>query len=1125
MRTSSVPESSLFLWRFLVAALLLAAVLSLAVPTSAQIGVGQIVGVVEDPTGAVIPGARITVRHVATGTERELSTNAVGQYRALNLRPGEYEMTVEMTGFGTIKRDGIILTVGQTATIDFTMQVAAAAEVVTVTEDAPITEPDRTAYTALVPEEAVANLPINGRRWENFVLLTPTVQPDGDFGLVSYRGISGLYNNNMVDGADNNQAFFSEARGRTRTSYTTSQAAIKEFQVGLSNYSAEFGRAAGGTVNAVTKSGSNAFHGEAFYFIRDDATNAANPFNKAQGLEQVKDTRQQLGFSMGGPVAQDKVFWFLNYDKQHRNFPGVAVDDNLFRDFNGNLFTDPAFDLSAVAEGDDPLTDDPICDFALVGNGDPVQGQARCEGARQLILDQLGVFNRKGLNDVALGKLDWNINDKHTLGGQYNYHQWRSPNGIQTQDRTNDTPLANGFDGVRTDTVLIRLNSLFTDTTINEFRFQYARDFEFQRNNAPGPSVTHDRDIDVDGFGMRNFLPRQAFPDEDRLQFIDNYSWIKGRHVLKFGADINYVRDRMVNLFQGGAVFDYDAFQDFAMDVPLPGIPVTLDPGPDGDPDTVDDFTGRHYDDFAQAFDLVTRGIGQIKFETTDWNFYVQDSWKVHPHLTLNLGLRYEYTDLPDVPQGKFNCVSDGTCPAFASLPANIQALVMDINQDTNNFGPRVALAWDVGGRQKLIVRTGYGLYYGRTSNSALATGLFENDAITRTSIFLETEDDPIVAPVFPTTFCNPPLGTLGQESTCTPPAIDADVQLKVFQDDYVRPLIHSGELEIEYALSPSTSVSATYLVSRGQRLPSFVDINLPDPSDIVTIVDGDTGATLATLPFYVRFQPFPGPIRPFDGFGSVIMSESVVNSWYNALVLRAKRRFSHGLLFDAHYTWSHALDDAQSSTTFFAFFSERVDPRNRSLEYGNSRFDIRNKFTANFLWDPPFELIENSALRNAFEGFKFSGIVKLRSGRAHDGELNMNRASFPLFVGLAAVSTFTANGSGADDRAPWLSRNFGETTGFANFDLRVTREFRFGEGKKFVFLWEAFNLFNRTNFTRFNEDAFRGDFSCTPGFFSCDPGTRVVTVTPRSDFLNPEAASTTLSGPREMQFGFKFIW
>jgi hypothetical protein len=255
--------------------------------------------------------------------------------------------------------------------------------------------------------------------------------------------------------------------------------------------------------------------------------------------------------------------------------------------------------------------------------------------------------------------------------------------------------------------------------------------------------------------------------------------------------------------------------------------------------------------------------------------------------LTVNFGVRYEYTDLPQPDQGKFGCVGAGTCPEFAGLPTNIQALAGRMNQDKNNWGPRVAFAWDVGGRQNFLIRAGYGLYYGRTSNSALASGLFENDAITRFTIEIRPpDDDPDnVSPVFPITFCNPPLGTPGQDSTCAPPAgVSGDVNLSFFSGDYVRPLIHSGEFELEYAVTPNTSLSATYLVSRGQRLPYFPDINInpADPGEIVRFIDDTNGNVLGELPVYVNG-------RPFTDFGEVIQAQSVVDSWYNAMVLRAK--------------------------------------------------------------------------------------------------------------------------------------------------------------------------------------------------------------------------------------------
>ena len=1103
----SAKKSSSFRF-FCLGVVALAAIAATAPAAIAQSTASvQIQGVVQDSSGAVVPGAQITVRNVATGVERNVETNAEGRYRALGLAPGEYEITVAMSGFATMLHRGIAVEVGDTATINITLEVATTTEVIEVASSSPIVEPERTAYTATIGQEAVENLPINGRRWDRFMLLAPTVQPDGDFGLVSVRGISGLYNNNTVDGADNNQAFFSEARGRTRVSYTISQAAIKEFQVGVSNYSAEFGRAVGGTVNSVTKSGASSFHGEAFYFIRDDAFDAREPFNKAEGLDQLKDRRQQFGFSLGGSLVADKLFYFLNYDQQHRNFPGVAVDSRGLRDFNKILFTDPNFDVSLVPDGDVPGVDDPICDFATVG-------QARCEGARNLLLSELGPFSRKGLNNIAFGKFDWVINDRQNLSTQYNWHKWRSPSGIQTQLRTNDTPLANGFDGVRTDMFLVRHNYALSSGSINEFRFQFGRDLEFQRPNAPGPSVLHNSQLDIDGGGMRNFLPRVKFPEEIRYQFVDNFTWLRGNHLIKVGADINFVDEEQINLFSGGGVFDYRSFEAYAMDVPLSGIPIFQDSDPV--------LTGRHYRNFVQAFDISSGGIGRITFDTTDWNFFIHDTWKVHPNLTLNLGLRYEYTDLPTLDQVKFGCETAGTCPEWASLPSDLKALSQrGVNEDKNNLAPRIGIAWDVGGRQKLVVRTGYGLFYGQTSNSAIAAGLFENDGITRIALDLEPRDD-AAAPLFPNTFCNPPLGTPGQSSTCAPPAnISGSLNMNLFADDYVRPVIHSWDLDLEYALSSTMSFSATYLGSRALRLPIFVDTNLPDPIDTLTIVDG-SGNSLTTLPFY-------GGDRPVSAFNNIIQTQSVVNSAYHGGVFRVKKRMSHGIQFDSHLTVAKAIDNGQSSTTFFSFFSQWLDPRNGRLDKGRSRFDIRRKWVTNVLYRPQIDRFDNEAARQLLNGWTFSSIMTFRDGRAAPGDLDMNFINpFSLFLGWDAISTFTANGSGADNRVPWLQQNFGETTGLSNVDIRVQRDFSVGEGKKFVFSWEAFNLFNHVNFNSFNDGAFRGTVSCTQsgGFGSpCIPGTRTVTATPQSGFLAPRSASNTFNGPREMQFAFKYIW
>ncbi len=1068
--------------------LLCVVLLSSGLPAQGQtLGAGQIEGVIMDPSGAVIPGAKVVVREVATGAERELTTNEVGRYRAVNLRPGEYEVTAEAPGFATIKREGISVEVGFSATVNITLQVAATAEVVTVTEDAPVTRPDSTESATVISQNAVTNLPMVGRQWTNFVLLTPGTDLDGNFGLISYRGITGLLNNNMVDGADNNQAFFSEARGRTRLPYTLSQNSIKEFQVGNNNFSAEVGRVVGGTVNAVTKSGSNAFHGDAFYFIRDEAFIARGAIDKSEGREQLQERRQQFGFSVGGPVKQDKLFWFLNYDQQIRNFPGLVVNEGSVR-----------------VHPDEQPTSKPLAACEAGSATNPID-PARCAAARDLLFSRLGPHSRKGLNEVALGKLDWNISQNHTLTTQYNYGQWRSPSGIQTQDRHNDTPLANGFDGVRTDFFLTRFQSILTPTLINEFRFQYGRDFESQLPGGPGPMNDFRGELDIDD-QMREFLPRPAFPDEDRYQFIDNITWVRGTHTFKAGADINRVRDLQVNLRFAGGQYDYRTFLNWARDVPLPGIPV--------DPDEANPArTGKHYRDFDQAFDL-TGENGRVVVETTDWNFYFQDTWKLHPHLTLNYGIRYEYTDIPQPDSSLFS--GPLVTPLWLTLPASIQQQLQSFNKDTNNWGPRVAIAWDIGGRGKTVLRSGYGLVHARTPNNIWADAVV-NNGISRLNAFQITPTNPISL-VYPNTFCDPPVGTPGQESVCTPPPAFGSSVVKLVDPDYVVPLVHTAELEIEQSLSPNMSVSATYMLSRGQRLPMVTDINLPAPSSTIeaVIIDDASGSELVRLPFYTG-------ARPIAGFGTLIQTSSVVNSWYHAGVFRFKRRMSQGLQFDAHFTWAKAIDNGQNSNQEISDFAQYVDPQNQRLDRSVSDFDVRRRFVGNFVWEAPYQNIDNSALRKIVEGFIFSGVLTLRSGNARTADLD-----FFAPGAFGATSPFTPNGAGTDDRAPWLSRNSFRTRDFANFDFRVTREFRFGETMKAIFIWEAFNIFNHVNYaySPFGTDGFDTVSTAVVGDerrVFVEPSDRDAPLA--GEFPQPTGNSTTLWGPREMQFAFKFIW
>jgi hypothetical protein len=272
-----------------------------------------------------VKGAAIAVKNEETNREFAATTDDEGRFRVAALDPGNYTVTISASGFAAFTQQKVVVEIGRVTPLDIDLSVGGAQETVQVTSEAPVINTEQQDFSTNINQTSINNLPTNGRRWSNLAILTPGTVPDGTFGLISFRGISGLLNNNTVDGGDNNQAFFSEERGRTRIGYSVSQAAIREFQVNTSNYSAEYGRSAGGVINAVTKSGTNEFHGSGFFYDRNSKWGARNPLSTINqnvngvftpvGLK-AKDVRYQFGGAVGGPIVKDKAFFFLIYYKQ-----------------------------------------------------------------------------------------------------------------------------------------------------------------------------------------------------------------------------------------------------------------------------------------------------------------------------------------------------------------------------------------------------------------------------------------------------------------------------------------------------------------------------------------------------------------------------------------------------------------------------------------------------------------------------------------------------------------------------------------------------------------------------------------------------------------------------------------
>jgi len=1099
-------------------------------------GTGSIIGTIKDPQGGVIPGAEVVVKNVDTGAERRSTTGESGLYSAPYLQPGRYELRVKKEGFAEVIRQNIRLEVGQTIGLDIDMPLKAAQETVTVTGEAGAVETEKVEVSQTINQEAVENLPLNGRRWDNLVLLTPGVSEDGGFGGVSFRGISSLYNNNMVDGADNNQAFFSEARGRTRLPYVYSINSIKEFNVTNAAYSAEQGRAAGGTVNAVTKSGTNEMHGDFFYFIRDDIWLARDPIANASGQPKPEERRQQFGGALGGPIIPDKLFYFVSYDQQKRNFPSV------------NLANDALF-FSTTSSGSQAFN----CVTAVGTIGGVAIPAGFATECNNVLASVAPIFNtigpRKGDNFVGLAKIDYQWDQNNRISGVTNIQRWDSPSGIFTGPVLRGTsPLANGSDRVKSEFLTVTWSYVVTPTIVNEASFQYGRDFETQTPNASGPQF---QIAGGSNFGMPNFLPRGAFPDEKQFQWRDNVGWQWGRHQVKAGMDIRHVRDRIQNLFNGGGIYSYtgsNALRNFVFDLVNS---TTMTPT-------------RNYNQFTQAVDPITiDGLGE--FSTNDYNFYVQDNWKLRPNLTLNLGLRYELQDTPGIVQ------ANPLVPETNTL-----------NTDTNNFGPRFGLAWSPGGSGKEVLRGGAGIYFGRTQNSSLFVHLFQNGIFQRTFTFTSTSCGAPIVPntVFPQPSTAPAFGPIFGSGGPTPVPTFADLAafqaacpavggtapvVQTLDPTWVSPVVYQYDVAYERELPWRLSFSVTYVGSRGLHLPVFYDANLPLPNQVRTyqITDGsgrlNQSMPSVTVPFFVvtGAGSVPRPRAAQGVTGPLSMGRSIVNSWYNGLVIRVKRRVSRGLTFDANYTWSKARDNGQVAGvngTFTGSVSP-LNPHNLLDEYGTSEIDIRRRLTAHVVWVMPWgDWVESRELKAVVKDWRLSSVWRIQDGRPVTANMS-GRPTCTTGLGGLTCGAATGGGGAVNGRVPFIVRNTQFTTpGLVTFDLRLSREFKVSERAEFELIWEAFNIFNRTNFVPSSgifavEDRLydlvgnNGTIisagtggnppavTCTNLLGASVPATQfngclVLREPPRQaaadSFLAPRSTGNTLFTARQMQFGAK---
>jgi hypothetical protein len=1033
---------------------------------SAQTFRGTILGTVTDTSGAVIAKAKVTARNVATGLERTTLTSADGSYAIPELPIGMYELTISQTGFQVSVARNVEVNIAGERRVDAELKPGEVSQTIEVSGEAlPQVETTGNTLGSTYIAGTIKDIPVNGRDYQKLIYMTPGIagSPDqitdspGSYGLFSMNGARGRSNNYLLDGTDMNDGYrnlpaINEAGVFGTPATILPVDAVQELRV-LSNFEAEYGRNAGAVVNIVTKSGANTLHGTAIEYFRNSALDARNYFNFAD-QPQAPFHNNQFGGSLGGPIVKNKTFFFVDYEGQREKVGVVTL---------------ACVPTGTAADGslDPSQASNPVIRTLLQQHPWPAPNIASAVNAG--ICPNASIISPSSNRlDSVIGKIDHNFNPNNSITGRYFFGDSDQSFPLALTASGGQLPGFNTVTPTRVQLVSLSYVHIFSPTKLNELRFGWNR---FAEGFFPADQSFHPSSIGlntgtgvadqglpimtVSGFaqlGATSSVPRSRV--DTNYQLINNFSWKMNKHEVKIGFEFRRtsIQHFFGKYFRGKLTFD-----------------------------TLDDFLAGNLDTgFGASFQYSGNPLRHTS--QNSYGLYIQDSYRITPRLTVNLGLRWDYSG---VVKEKNNLFSNATSfdPAAGTLTltqVGQPGLSSLYEPDYKNFAPRISLAWDVTGKGKTVLRAGYGIFYDAFSQDFFlghlpyppffAPGPAYNP-IGPAQIIPSAATGPIVAgqAVYNDTGCG---------------SVECDIF--IFDRNIRTPYMENYNLNIQQQITNKVVLQVGYVGSQGHRLFRFRDINQPDQATI-TAADIANGVSSYGVPRVFGNNPY--------GAFYILQEESKAKSNYNSLQTSLRMDGWHGITSIVNYVWSRSFDTASDGEDFEPNAAQPYDSTRPSLEYGPSNFDIPHRFTWIFGYRLPKM---GGSARKLKNGWGIDSTLTLQSGQPFQLNYNFeddfsgagegidrpdvigpivyhprdpsNFIDLSSFAIPCTVNSVAANGLASDCVAGTrhfgnLGRNALRGPAFKQWDLALYKDTAISERLSMQLRAEFFNILNHPNF------------------------------------------------------------